>query len=441
MTTPRVTRPPRAALVLLVAVATGCAIGGPSTSGTIMRDPAGIRLLLDTPAGRVVGELLEVSPDGLLVRMDRGASTAVTSGIIVRVPADLVPPTIRAGTDQPAGTERGRIVSFRDEEDRAWLQGFSRFPYGMSADVERRLLEANGESAIAVLRSPAGTGENRAAGFLTEVVMGTWPFQDRSEAIQHGYRKVGPDFPGMGEHWVNPGRVLSGGVDASRPQILTYVEVDGVARLTGAAFAVPLAEHESVPEGPVDPAAWHDHEGSLDEEALVLESPHSAGHGSGGPRLAMFHVWLWPENPGGPFAQNNWALPWVRVGVPPPARTDPELARALSLAGGGEAYYRMLLTRAAGLERPPAEEVSQRGFIESAVSRAARRVEEALGSRDRAEGPLDPREVEDLRRSWIDLWAELERDLHPDVWKRLAPAYRAWSGQTERERSELPPHR
>ena len=248
-------------------------------------------------------------------------------------------------------------------------------------------------------------------------------FADPAAAVRLGYRRVGPDFPGMGQHWVNPGRVLSGGVDPAHPQILTYVDVRGTPRLTGVAFAMPLGADEALPDGPLPATAWHDHGGSLDEEALILESPHTARHDGPGPRLAMVHAWLWPQNPDGALAQNNWALSWVRLGLPVPEHPEPGVARALSLAGDGAAYYRTLLRRTAELSRADPSDPSVIA-IDAAVEHAASRANAVLEGR--GDTPLSASERSALRAAWDGLWDDLLESVEPAVGHRLEAAYREW---------------
>ncbi|HZD05028.1 MAG TPA: hypothetical protein VE173_08920, partial [Longimicrobiales bacterium] len=333
--------------------------------------------------------------------------------------------SLRAGIDTPGGKEEGREVSFAVAADREWLRTLSRFPYGMSPEVERRLLAVHGEKRIGELgRGPGESGAgDRVEGFVRAVERATRSYRDRRTAIRHGYRKIGPDFPGMGEHWVNPGLVASGTVDAARPPILTYVAVGDTVRLTGAAFAVPLAADEEPPEAPVGRDAWHDHSASLDEETLVLESARSMHPEADGPRLAMFHTWLWPPNPDGPLAQNNWALSWARLGLDPPGRPDPVVARALFLGYGGDDYYRRLLARAGGIEGR-----ADVRAVDEAVQRGAQRVR-AAATRDSGTRRLTAGQEDALRAAWASLWADLHRDLSRPVWERLAPVFREWSGE------------
>jgi len=75
-------------------------------------------------------------------------------------------------------------------------------------------------------------------------------YQDRSKAISDGYRPIGRDFPAMGEHWIRIGLVFDGVVDATRPEVLNYVLVDGKPKLVGLGFAAPLLAGELAPEAP-----------------------------------------------------------------------------------------------------------------------------------------------------------------------------------------------
>jgi hypothetical protein len=80
----------------------------------------------------------------------------------------------------------------------------------------------------------------------------------------------------------------------------------------------------------------------VDEESFLLG--HAAPPGAG-PRIAVLHAWVWFANPAGLFATDNWALPYLRIGLSPPAKgsgpSPPVLA--VALASGGEAYFETLL--------------------------------------------------------------------------------------------------
>jgi hypothetical protein len=137
--------------ILAGLVLAGCRIGGLVTHETIARDPAGIRILMETEHGRLVGELLEIRPEGLILLADTAGSSVPLSGTVTWVPLVVVPQELRAGTSYPSRDERGRVVRIHEAEGRRWLAGLARFPYGMSPAVERGLLEAYGQEEMARL--------------------------------------------------------------------------------------------------------------------------------------------------------------------------------------------------------------------------------------------------------------------------------------------------
>jgi hypothetical protein len=201
----------------------------------------------------------------------------------------------------------------------------------------------------------ASTAANAVTDFVARARAGTEQFRDRRVAIAAGYRRLGMDFPSMGEHWVNPGLVLSGDFDAARPAILSYVEIDGQPTLVGAVYAIPLVDGAKPPAVPGNAGMWHEHNGSVDDESLL---PEHAAHQSGGQRgdsiatrgtrLAILHAWVGVPNPDGVFTAENWALPFARIGVPAPTSIPPAAARALSLASGAKEYFSALARSAGG---------------------------------------------------------------------------------------------
>ena len=190
--------------------------------------------------------------------------------------------------------------------------------------------------------------------FIAIVREATARYRDRAVAISDGYRPIGPDFPGMGEHWISVPLLLKGEVDPRRPPILEYATLGNEVTLVGAAFAVLLKGGERPPSGaiPVAETDWHYHSGTVSEESFVAS--HAAGghqHDSG-PAIAVLHVWAWYQNPDGPFATDNWALPFARLGLPvPSSEPSTDAWHAVALAAGGERYYLALL--AASDTAPP----------------------------------------------------------------------------------------
>lgn len=120
----------------------------------------------------------------------------------------------------------------------------------------------------------------------------------------------------------------------------------------GVAYAQLVRDGLPTSSLPANAEAWHYHAGTVDEESFILG--HAAGSGSAaaaGPRIAVLHAWIWLDNPAGLFATDNWALPYARLGLPPPAvaREPDEVTFAAALAAGGERYLGTLLRLRYGL--------------------------------------------------------------------------------------------
>lgn len=250
------------------------------------------------------------------------------------------------------------------------------------------------------------------ATFLTTARAATRKYHDLDAAVAAGYRLVGPDFPGMGEHWVHIRRVVQRDLDIERPAVLSYLRVDGNPVLTGVAYAQPVRRGEDPPEDFVVPGLWHFHSGSIDEETLLL-NPRSMHHGSEEqPRLAMLHAWIWAENPDGLFAQDNWALPFLRLELPVPDAAPPQAGKALFLLTNGVNYYAKLIEVAGSPAEP------DRAAVRAVLERSHDRV----GSQYRAmldAGVVTETDLDGLVATWCDMWAEIERAVSPELWARI----------------------
>ncbi len=173
---------------------------------------------------------------------------------------------------------------------------------------------------------------------ISKARIGADAFRDRNAAIAAGYRLLGMDFPSMGEHWVSPRLVIEGHFDIGRPAMLTYITVGDKPVLAGVVYAIPLSQGETPPADFGAGAMWHEHNGTVDEESLIPVHDGSVPDATG-TRLAVLHAWVSVPNPGGLFAAENWALPFVRLGLSPPDDFPAGAARAISLLSGGSQYY------------------------------------------------------------------------------------------------------
>lgn len=232
------------------------------------------------------------------------------------------------------------------------------------------------------------------AAFVTRVKDATARYRDRGVAVRDGYRRIGPNFPGMGEHWISVPLLLDGRVDPDRPPLLEYAMLDGAVTLIGAAFAVLLPAHEPPPaiDGlVVDASVWHFHGGTVTEESFVAGHAHGASVNHQKPRVAVLHVWAWLDNPAGPFATDNWALAFARLGLEVPrAQPSAEVVHGLSLGAGGEPYY----LRVIAMSNPARE---PRPDVPNRLARSAAEIRDIL-----KQEPLQEA-LRQVEQRWVEL--------------------------------------
>jgi hypothetical protein len=240
--------------------------------------------------------------------------------------------------------------------------------------------------------------------FLAEAREGTARYRSQQAAVEDGFRRVGVDFPAMGEHWVSLGRAMSGDFVAGRPAMLTYVRVGGVPTLVGVGYIALLDSGERLPPFPPANGFWHEHNGSVAEESLPFRHHGGAPSASSGVRVSVLHAWIWAENPAGIFVTDNWTLPFVRLGVSASPDVSRDARHALSLSLDGEEYYASTMRAALTLSAGEANRV------EGVIARYRSLAREALGAASHRTG-LDPASVARLEALWAEMWAELGRTL------------------------------
>ncbi len=265
------------------------------------------------------------------------------------------------------------------------------------------------ERAWAQERVPAD-GELAADAFVEAARRAAVPYRDRGAAIAAGYRRLGPGFPGMGEHWVHPGIIVRATISAREPSVLCYAEIAGQVRLVGVAYALPVSAGAPMPALPGGAAIWHVHDGSVDEETLLL-THRRARRDEGAARLVMTHVWTELENPAGTFAQNNWRLPFEQAGIRLLAAPDARAGQAASLLTVGVAYYDRLFTLLG--EPSAAERARMVGVLEEARGRVHAWREQLGGA------PVDARQLDELTQLWAQTWQALLHSVEPATAERL----------------------
>ncbi|MEX2154960.1 MAG: hypothetical protein WD825_16575 [Gemmatimonadaceae bacterium] len=236
--------------------------------------------------------------------------------------------------------------------------------------------------------------------FVADARTATARYRDVDVARADGFRRVGVEFPHMGEHWVNLARVLGNRFSAAEPSILTYATVRGRRQLVGVAYTSLLRAGEQPPASAAPASAWHEHNGSVDEESFPLH--HAAGAPSNDPdpealRLSVLHAWVWTPNPAGLFETGNADLPFVRLGFAPRAVT-PAALNGISLALDESGYYALTLRTA--LRPSDAERTALERVVDAHHARGAAQL--ARTSRLDSIAPA---------ANWEALWTALEREL------------------------------
>lgn len=247
------------------------------------------------------------------------------------------------------------------------------------------------------------------AAFLSAARLGTERYRDRNVAIAAGFRRLGRDFPSMGEHWANPGKVIAGRFDVTDPAMLTYATIDGKPVLLGVVYAIPLEAGQAPPALPGGAKAWHEHNGTVDEESFLPEhgGDHSREHS--GTRLAILHVWTLLPNPAGHFAAENWALPFARLHLETPRAIPEAAARALSLVSGSADFYTSLVE--SELSSAP------RGEWRAALAAATDSARAIVAARD-AKDALSLEQISALEKIWTRLASRLSAS-SPALARRL----------------------
>ena len=141
--------------------------------------------------------------------------------------------------------------------------------------------------------------------------------------------------PFQGQHWLSIGRVLvmamqNAPVDIDNPSFVMFLPVNGTLKPVGVAYTERIASKAAAPTTFAGmPAMWHTHMfcRNVPGEGQVLSDGLEDCTDRGGQptrnQIAMIHTWTIP-NPDGPFAHDNPALPYIAVGLKPPAHPNRE---------------------------------------------------------------------------------------------------------------------
>jgi hypothetical protein len=153
------------------------------------------------------------------------------------------------------------------------------------------------------LANPAVQQSRGDSPLIDKVRVATERYLELSVALSEGFVQAtpcvsGPDTGAMGVHFVLPGRISGGVLQADQPEALIYEPLsNGAMRLVGVEFIV-LA------------SVWDAHNPAGSTPALDgdLLNYVSAPNRYGLPAFYELHVWAWEHNPKGSFADWNTAV-------------------------------------------------------------------------------------------------------------------------------------
>ena len=137
--------------------------------------------------------------------------------------------------------------------------------------------------------------------FVDKVRLATAAFRD-SRNVPAGYGAVlgcvsGPLEGAMGVHFVNPGLLTDGDLNAAHPEALIYEFQGGVGRLVGVEYIVFFD-------------VWHQTHSLQDPPTIEgqLMNFNETPNRFGLPAFYELHVWAWRDNPLGAFVDWNPAV-------------------------------------------------------------------------------------------------------------------------------------
>lgn len=153
--------------------------------------------------------------------------------------------------------------------------------------------DAPGTPGARSLGTPAADPHGFPARLAAEARAATAAFHDPQAAIAAGYLPSEHCEPGMGQHWVNPGHLMDGVHDVSKPDILLYEPTADGPRLVGVEWLQVDADQDL---------------GTDDDRPLLGGVPFDGpmlGHEPGMPIHYDLHLYIWKHNPDGIATPHN----------------------------------------------------------------------------------------------------------------------------------------
>lgn len=187
-------------------------------------------------------------------------------------------------------------------------------------------------------RSPAQEPDPSEAGAARAYLEGAHRAAERfgrqESAIGEGYRSAGIETPAGGHTFLNTSHLIHRTLTPDQPTGLSYVYLDGEARLAAVLWALPADEALSL--GPIPSSAWRLVGDCKSVADRVPRAPDALAAGSAGGCFVAARAWVGLGNPSGTLTWDNWTLPLLRADVPVTSSYSEETGRAVQLGADPE---------------------------------------------------------------------------------------------------------
>jgi hypothetical protein len=266
----------------------------------------------------------------------------------------------------------------------------------------------------AAMQQPAPTNPDSVIAYARQTLA---PLSDTATLHKAGYFAIGfgggaKDLsPFQGQHWVNVKQFLTNPpIDLTKPTITMYLPLRDSLIPIGVAHLKRVVANTPSPTdiGGIS-AEWHVHvacRGIPGEGQVLADGVTDCLERGGDPapnQITMVHAWT-VENPDGPYAHDNPALPFIATGLKTPhhfMRDERLFAIAIGESYGARLITAALIERYTATAGTPHKLATYRGTMRDLV-----------GELRAAEQRGDPKAYEATKKKVLANWSKLVDEYH-----------------------------
>jgi hypothetical protein len=157
-------------------------------------------------------------------------------------------------------------------------------------------------SLVGIVYAATGVTNPAVLSELAQLRQATTKYQDVNVALADGFLATDhcvehPELGAMGNHFVNPARVMNGELNPMEPEILLYLQQpNGRMKLIGVEYMLPIGPPDApIPDNPPPAPVLF---------GTTFDGPMPSPEPGVPPHYAL-HVWVWQANPAGIFTPFN----------------------------------------------------------------------------------------------------------------------------------------